>query len=269
MVSSKQFFTGLTSVDKSTGGFLPGELIIIGGRPAMGCTSLALSLLFSAEEEVNYLYMNLKESSSLLISRIRNKYNSLESAVEVKTNSLSPHFTTLSIENRNHILCNIEEPSLLELMETISQVIANHPIQAVIVDSFHWIGQKHFLLFEKPKKYESYLRNLKMLAVAIQKPIILTSGLHRKVEKKTHRKGVKLSKEVALSYYGCKERVADWVMLLFRWSYYGIEYDLCNNVVTENDAQLIIAKRRRLIGENPRLLFDYQDGVFRSGDSLL
>ena len=37
--------SGLTDLDAKIGGFLPGQLIVVAGRPAMGKTTFAMSLL--------------------------------------------------------------------------------------------------------------------------------------------------------------------------------------------------------------------------------
>lgn len=36
--------TGFKQIDESVGGFLPGEFVIVGGRPAMGKTTFALNM---------------------------------------------------------------------------------------------------------------------------------------------------------------------------------------------------------------------------------
>jgi replicative DNA helicase len=64
--------TGFQSIDVSTGGFLPGELIFIGGRPAIGKTILALDFLLNQSTGRNLIYVQLENDvarTNLLNSR--------------------------------------------------------------------------------------------------------------------------------------------------------------------------------------------------------
>ena len=44
MKNDETIYTGFTELDKLTGGFKRGELILIAGRPAIGKTSFALNI---------------------------------------------------------------------------------------------------------------------------------------------------------------------------------------------------------------------------------
>lgn len=59
--------TGLLDLDKHTGGLMPGELIVIAGRPAMGKTTLAMTIaLASARASTAVAYFSLEMSAEQL-----------------------------------------------------------------------------------------------------------------------------------------------------------------------------------------------------------
>ena len=262
--NNKLVFTGFESIDKSIGGFRPGELIIIGGRPAMGCTCFALDLLVNTSNRENYCYFDLGESQEKTRLKIESKKPEEWGVYEIDRAN-SRQMIILTQDEKKHVIYNLERSELLDLLETISEVNANQNIDCFIIDSLGLIGSNEWVLFQNPEGYNDGLRYLKLLALAINKPIIILAVPGRKVEKKNHLKGVKLPKEVALSYYGSRERIADWVLMLFRWSYYGLECDSYDETVGENNAELIIAKSARQVKEyRPRLKFNGRDYRFEN-----
>lgn len=68
----RSFTTGYDALDQHLdGGLLPGEFVVIGGRPAMGKTAFALSLaLKSARRSVGVLILSLELMRSLAVMRI-------------------------------------------------------------------------------------------------------------------------------------------------------------------------------------------------------
>ena len=62
-------FTGLRELDELTGGFRPGELILLGARPGMGKSSFALKLVEKAglQEHRSCLFLSLERQESLLV----------------------------------------------------------------------------------------------------------------------------------------------------------------------------------------------------------
>lgn len=67
MPNNETIYTGFPDLDKLTGGFKKGELILIAGRPAMGKTSFALSIM----ENI------LNQDKKVLIFYLKSLYNKL------------------------------------------------------------------------------------------------------------------------------------------------------------------------------------------------
>lgn len=61
MKNDETIYTGFTELDKLTGGFKRGELILIAGRPAMGKTAFAMDIARNIREyskKYSLLYIN-------------------------------------------------------------------------------------------------------------------------------------------------------------------------------------------------------------------
>ena len=62
--------SGLTDLDAKIGGFLPGQLIVVAGRPAMGKTTfLSCSIHAALKERKSVLALSLEMSNGQLIDR--------------------------------------------------------------------------------------------------------------------------------------------------------------------------------------------------------
>ena len=64
--------TGLNSIDSVTGGFKPGELIILGARNGMGKTSFAVQLLerTGIQNGEGCYYVSLEESKQKIVEHL-------------------------------------------------------------------------------------------------------------------------------------------------------------------------------------------------------
>ena len=255
-----QLKTHFQSIDVATGGFLPGELILIGGRPAMGKTSLALDLLLNHHDGKNLVFLQLENNSNDTFQRIDSKSKHLEYEIKVTVNDLVPNYSEVEVGISDHVIVHLEKPSMLEIFEVLTPILENRDIHGIIIDSLNYI-RPHVIALENSKKEKKALRYLKVIAQLFKQPVFVFSGIHRKVEKS--RKF-----EMALGMYGSQTAIVDWSLMLFRWSYYGIEENINGHEVGEEDAKLVIAKSSRLVREyNPRLLFDYSSASFTSQEN--
>ena len=82
--------TGFKSIDESIGGFAPGEISVIGGRPSMGKTALLLSMAvnisLNISKSIPALYINLENSVNQTVKRIVD-YNFKEKGIKDFSNS--------------------------------------------------------------------------------------------------------------------------------------------------------------------------------------
>ena len=250
--------TGITSgfiqVDKMTGGWQKGDLIILAARPAMGKTSLATQMAINstASGEVAYL-ASLEMQGVKIMSRVI--------ASETRTNSklLTNYPKKLDIKELNRKIGEnevIESDDLIiddssgitidlfmakikkKNYERISR--GKKPISIIFIDYLQLLyGSSQKNSRNREQEISEISRKLKSLAKELNIPIIALSQLSRSVESRADKRPM-LSD---LRESGSIEQDADIVIFILRPEYYGITED-ANGNTTKEIAIIIIAKHR-------------------------
>ena len=232
--------SGLIDLDDMTSGFQDGDLIIIAGRPGMGKTALALSMLRNAslDSKVGVGMFSLEMANHQLAMRLLCAEARVDSHY-VRTGKLpSKLWRNLGIsagdlENAPIFLDDTPALSVLELRAKARRLKAENDIGMIVVD--------YLQLMQGPKGVESrqqeisvISRSLKALAKELNIPVIALSQLSRAVEQRADRKP-QLSD---LRESGAIEQDADVVIFLYRpWIYSQEDED-------EGKAEVIVAKQR-------------------------
>ncbi len=227
--------TGFKGLDDFIGGFKKGELICIAGRPSMGKTGFALSIIknICIDGGKGCLYFSLEDDSLSLIKRLNaivsdNAYctyseNDMERP-EIKKSLKSIGKAPLYINDGAYSIHDIEKTS--------RKLAGKAKIDIIIVDYLQLISAKG----KGKKKSEDYLSDvissLKMLARKLECPIAVLCGLSRKIEKrKDHMPMLSDLKDSGrLDYY------ADKALFLYRDDYYNIDTE------RKGEADVIVAK---------------------------
>ena len=232
--------SGLLDLDDITSGFQDGDLIIIAGRPGMGKTSLALSLLGNAalEGNVGVGMFSLEMANHQLAMRLLCAEARVDSHFVRTGNLPKTHWKNLSIAVGSLAEAPIyldDTPALtvLELRAKARRLKAEHDIGMIVVD--------YLQLMQGPKGVESrqqeisvISRSLKALAKELSIPVVALSQLSRAVEQRSDKKP-QLSD---LRESGAIEQDADVVIFLYRpWVYTQDDED-------EGKADVIVAKQR-------------------------
>ena len=232
--------SGLIDLDEMTSGFQDGDLVIIAGRPGMGKTALALSMIRNAslDAKVGVGMFSLEMANHQLAMRLLCAEARVDSHY-VRTGKLpSKLWRNLSVsagslEDAPIYLDDTPALSVLELRAKARRLKAEHNINMIVVD--------YLQLMQGPKGVESrqqeisvISRSLKALAKELNIPVIALSQLSRAVEQRADRKP-QLSD---LRESGAIEQDADVVIFLYRpWIYSQEDED-------EGKAEVIIAKQR-------------------------
>jgi len=232
--------SGLVDLDEMTSGFQEGDLVIIAGRPGMGKTALALSMIRNAslDAKVGVGMFSLEMANHQLAMRLLCAEARVDSHY-VRTGKLpSKLWRNLSVsagslEDAPIYLDDTPALSVLELRAKARRLKAEHNISMIVVD--------YLQLMQGPKGVESrqqeisvISRSLKALAKELNIPVIALSQLSRAVEQRADRKP-QLSD---LRESGAIEQDADVVIFLYRpWIYSQEDED-------EGKAEVIIAKQR-------------------------
>jgi|TARA_B100000809_G_scaffold41472_1_gene36121 replicative DNA helicase len=232
--------SGLLDLDDLTSGFQDGDLVIIAGRPGMGKTALALSLLRNAalEGNVGVGMFSLEMANHQLAMRLLCAEARVDSHFVRTGNLPKTHWKNLSLAVGSLAEAPIyldDTPALtvLELRAKARRLKAEHNIGMIVVD--------YLQLMQGPKGVESrqqeisvISRSLKALAKELEIPVVALSQLSRAVEQRADKQP-QLSD---LRESGAIEQDADVVIFLYRpWLYSQDDED-------EGVAKIIVAKQR-------------------------
>jgi replicative DNA helicase len=249
--------TGLQDLDKKLGGgFHPGELIVVAGRPGMGKSLLGVSLarqmskagfgggIFSLE--MPGLQVNARMVSDTLYSP-----KSFISASQILQNDLTDHQAEsihYAEREMRSLPLLVDDSSSLTIGEISARVRAwrsrfervGKRLQFIVIDYLKFLraseryrGQRHYEVGE-------ITAGLKMLAKDLGIAVILLVQLNREVEKRAEKRP-ELSD---LRESGDIEADADVVLLLYREAYYLAMADDPRQADVANDLEIIIAKQR-------------------------
>lgn len=220
--------SGFDSLDKRIIGFHNGDLIVIASRPSMGKTSLALNIaLHNAKLEKRVLYYSLdmrkKELSNRLLSaetniplqNIRKSDLDDKQLIKVQEAAKTLQSLPLSIEY-------IKEFSVTKLNRFYTASLKGDntlPADMIIIDNLQMIESSTNDEQNRTEVVSSIVRELKSLAIELDIPIILLSGVTRAVESRIEKRP-KLS-DIGESY--CIEHLADLILFLYRDDIYRMQ----------------------------------------------
>lgn len=226
--------TGYGRFDEMTGGFSPGQLIIIAGRPAMGKTALAMNIAANvARQNKTVLVFSLEMGSASLLHRMM--------CAEARVDSQLFRSGMLDNEGReklrnglNKILewpLHIDERGGISV-EAMGSVARKLSPALIVVDYLQLMSTD---AENRTQEVSKLSRELKLLAKDLGCPILVLSQLSRKVEERADKK----PQLQDLRESGSIEQDADLVAFVFREEYYHPDKVECHG-----EAELIIAKQR-------------------------
>jgi replicative DNA helicase len=231
--------TGFADLDAVTAGLHPGNLVVIGGRPGMGKTDLALNMAtYVALKGRQVLFFSLEMSEGELTNRILSAQASVagqalrtaqidaagwrrlaEASTRLETSSLkiddSGSLTLAQLRNRSRLHKS------------------KHGLALVVVDYLQ-LMQGRSDAATREQEVSDLSRSLKVLAKELGVPIIALSQLNRSVELRKPQK----PKLADLRESGGIEQDADVVMMLYREDYYD------ENTERKGLADVLIEKQR-------------------------
>jgi len=210
-MGDNKILSGFETFDEVTNGFHKGELIVIGGRPAMGKTTFAISLTKNAIQKFakNLVYFSLELSAAQLIARL-SKSIDVEQLQQIQNTKLFIQDTTIN--------------QISDITSYLTALKTKSNFDLIIIDYFQ-------LLEDEPEKA---LIELKQIALKFEVPIILLSQLSKNADT---RKGDHKPIIADLLEVNINEDVVDCIYFLYRPSYYKLSFDATL-------LQIIVAKLR-------------------------
>ena len=258
--------SGISAIDKFISGFHKSDLIILGARPGMGKTSLALNFArnVALQSKKCVALCSLEMTREQLAERLIASEAAIPST-KFRTGDFDANEWS-RIAQASGILteCNIfldETPGMTvaEIKATLRRLKPRPDL--VIID---YLGLMTSTRYKDNRvlQIQDITGNLKAMAKELNVPIICCSQLARSTEArgKSHRPQL-----ADLRDSGSIEQDADIVMFIYRDIYYQAESENPEDI-NKNDAECIIAKNRHGEVGTAYLNFDAQFTRFTTRD---
>ncbi len=232
--------TGFAELNRRTGGFHGGELIIIAGRPGMGKSSLAVNIAehISISNKKTVAVFNLEMPKEQIVNRIICS-QAMVNLGKIRTGDM----TGEDWEKIGSIVDRIAAaPMYIDdtASITVSEIRAKcrrlkqtKDLQLIVIDYLQ-LMQSSGRSDSRQEEIAEISRSLKVLAKELNIPVIALSQLSRASETRSDKRPM-LSD---LRESGQIEQDADLIMFLYRDDYYNKDTD------EKNLAECIIAKHR-------------------------
>lgn len=238
------FSSGFNELDKILMGIQEGRLYVIGARPGMGKSALALNLAYNACKQSNLpviffsLEMTGKELSMRLltsVAKVDNKRVKTKNFFDTDLRSLAR-----ATQEVSRLPFFIDETSSISLMEIISicrKKKAEEGLGMVVIDYLQLMGTNKSI--PREQQISEISRGLKALAKDLSCPVITLSQLNRESESGLVAKGGnRRPTSNNLRESGAIEQDADAIMLIYRDDYYN------KDTKEPGVAEIIVTKNR-------------------------
>ena len=217
--ANKNSFTGVESgfhdLDQMTAGFQPAEMIILGARPSIGKTAMALSMLqhIVIDKRIPAAFFSLEMSDVQLMQRLVAQVSRIR-ADTLRTGFLgADDFAKLqtaasTIYEAPLYIVDTPNMKLLDLRSVARRLRSKEKIEIIFIDYITLIGSENTAI-PRHEQVAEISRSLKSLARELNIPIVVLSQVARSTEGKAPTLA-------ELRESGSIEQDADVVMFLHR-----------------------------------------------------
>jgi replicative DNA helicase len=234
--------SGFKDLDEITGGFQPGNLVVLAARPSMGKSALVTNIAENAALEhgrpVALFSLEMSEAElaqRFVASQARIKGEELRKGRVAENRWPKILEACQRLSDAPLFLDDSSDVGILELRAKARRLHQQHPggLGLIIVDYLQ-LMRPDGRVESRVEQVGQMSRGLKILARELEVPVIALSQLSRAVESRTDKKPI-LSD---LRESGQIEQDADLVMFIYREEYYDKESERAG------EADIIIAKHR-------------------------
>lgn len=266
--------TGLRSLDAKLGGLAPGNLIILGGRPAMGKTALATNIAANVARAGDGAAIFSLEMSA---AEIGHRLLAAETGITADAQRRGDfggedgmRRLTAGVSQYQEVPLYIDDTggmTLSLLAVRARRLCRNKRIGLLVIDYLQLMGGSQYRQTNRVQELTEITTGLKALAKELHVPVVALSQLSRKVEERDDKR----PQLADLRESGSIEQDADIVMFCYREEYYlsretpkpsELAEWTANMARCEGRADVIIAKHRHgpigtvdLAFDGPRTLF--------------
>ena len=209
--------TGLVDVDAGMAGMLPGDLIILAGRPGSGKSAGAMQIALHNARTMPVLVFNLEMSGMQLVKRMVT--GGIDSRRVRRPKDLQPddwRRIQQGIAALKAYQLEIDDTAGLTIDQLCARARAAHRrrrLGMIIVDYLQLVNSR---AENRTQEISQISRALKQLAKGLGVPVIALSQLSRKVEERADKRPVMAD----LRESGQLEQDADQIIFLYRHAYY-------------------------------------------------
>jgi replicative DNA helicase len=239
--------TGFEELDAMTSGFQPAELVIIGARPSVGKTALALTMAAhmaiserDGKRRVPTAFFTLEMSDMALMQRLISSEANIDST-KIRAGLLKPSDFHSLMEAAGRIyeaplyIVDMPNMKLLDLRAQARRLRAQQQVEIIFIDYLTLISSDNYNL-PRHEQIAEISRSLKSLARELNIPVVALSQVRRDAEgKRPNLSDIRES--------GSIEQDADVVIFLHRERETDKKADKPENPDKPN-TELIIAKQR-------------------------
>lgn len=264
--------SGYGELDLMTGGWQKGDLIILGARPSVGKSTMAIDLVMTAAEfqtgavAMFSLEMSRSQIYRRLLSSGRGSFGQEVDGHRMRTPALLTDEDWSKLAGTVNRLYQMpvwlddsSSMTVAEMRSACRRLKARHGLSFVAVDYLQLITSS-LSTGNANTDLTAVSKALKQMARELDVPVLVLSQLSRGVEQRADKRPV-LSD---LRDCGALEADADTAMFLYRDGYYNRKKD---DLVPELDpTELIVRKQRNGPTGTVALLFDARHQTFRNVD---
>jgi len=255
--------TGFDALDNILSGLQKSDFIVIGARPSLGKTTLALDIARNAAAKAGLPVgiFSLEMSREQVIDRLI----AAESQVplwKIRTGRISDDLEFEMIQNSLDKISQFKifiddtpSPNILQMRSMARRLQIEHGLGLLVIDYLQLVaprGHSDNLV----QQITEISRGLKGLARELNVPVLVLSQLNRSVDQRDH----KVPRLSDLRESGAIEQDADVVMFIYRKDRDRIDI----SVEEQNVAQIIVAKHRNGPLGSLNLRFDPERVTFHT-----
>lgn len=252
--------SGWRNLDKAIGGYNPGDMIVVAGRPGMGKTAIALTFAHDfALRDGRVLFLSLEMSNEQLAKRYVSMIGDIPNG-RIRNHALTQQdiATVQQFISEPPLTFHIDDDadtSLNMIRGKCKLHKARHGLDLIIIDYIQLIrvNKSH----SREQEISEISRGLKLLAKELKCTVMILAQLSRKPEERSDKRPL-LSD---LRESGAIEQDADVVLFPFRPAYYDKEQP------PVEDSELIIAKNRH--GESGIIATSFDGRLTKYTEAML
>ena len=255
--------TGLHGLDDLLAGLAPDQVTMIGARPGMGKTALALNIAVNAAKRSGktVAFYSLELSQAQLRTRMlaRETGIALIKLVHDDLTDSERHRIAEAAASLNTSNIIIDDNPATTVADMTAQCREIGNLGLVIIDYVQFLCCAQSSREKWQRTVSEVSLSIKQMAKALNVPVVCTSQLSRSLENRVDRRPILNDfRDTAL------EQDADVIIGLYLENYYCTKYGLtCEN---PHAAEAIVLKNRRGQTGTVKLCVDFEHMTFISGD---